>query len=176
MQISPPPEHERVAVRPGDLVLVRRARWRIVHVRGYEDCRVVTLCGLAGPLLGLERRVIVPYERVDPIDREPRLRRVRASTWRRACRALIATDSPPGCLRTAGSARIDLLPHQLEPAMAILRGLGTRVLLADAVGLGKTIQAGLIVSELFARGAIEHALLVTPAGLRDQWAHELTNR
>ena len=176
MQISPPSEHNRVAVRPGDLVLVRRARWRIVHVRSYEDCRVVTLCGLAGPLLGLERRVLVPFDRVDPIDREPRLRRVRASTWRRACRALIATDSPPGCLRTAGFARIDLLPHQLEPAMAILRGLGTRVLLADAVGLGKTIQAGLIVSELFARRSIERVLVLTPPGLREQWLQELAAR
>ena len=39
--------------------------------------------------------------------------------WRRACRALIAADGPPASLRAARSARIDLLPHQLEPALAI---------------------------------------------------------
>jgi hypothetical protein len=166
MQISPPREDNRTAVRPGDLVLVRRARWRIVNVRAYEDCQVVTLCGLAAPLLRLERRILVPFDHIDPIEREPRPHRVRAVTWRRACRALIAADSPPGSLRAARSARIDLLPHQLEPALAILRGLGTRVLLADEVGLGKTIQAGLIASELRARGSIERVLVLTPPGLR----------
>jgi SNF2 family DNA or RNA helicase len=79
-------------------------------------------------------------------------------------------------LRAARSANIDLLPHQLEPALAILRGLGTRILLADEVGLGKTIQAGLIASELLARGAIERVLVLTPPGLRDQWIEELADR
>ena len=124
----------------------------------------------------MERRVLVPFDRIDPIDREPRPRRVRAVSWRRACRALIAADGPPGSLRAAGSARIDLLPHQLEPALAILRGLGTRVLLADEVGLGKTIQAGLIASELRARGSIERVLVLTPPGLREQWLGELATR
>ena len=49
------------------------------------------------------------------------------------------------------------------------RGLGTRLLLADAVGLGKTIQAGLVVAELLARGSIDRVLVLTPPGLRDQW-------
>jgi hypothetical protein len=40
------------------------------------------------------------------------------------------------------------MPHQLEPVLALLQGQSCRVLLADAVGLGKTIQAGLIVTEL----------------------------
>jgi superfamily II DNA or RNA helicase len=176
MQISPLPESSRTAIRPGDLVVVRGARWRIVEVRGYQDCQVVTLHGLAPPQLGLERRVLVPFDRIDPIDREPRPRRVRAVTWRRACRALIAADGPPGSLRAARSARIDLFPHQLEPALAIVRGLGTRVLLADEVGLGKTIQAGLIASELRARGAIERVLVLTPPGLREQWLQELAAR
>jgi superfamily II DNA or RNA helicase len=175
MQISPP-ESSRTAVRPGDLVLVRGARWRIVRVRAYQECQVVTLHGLAAPQLGLERRVLVPFDRIDPIDREPRPHRVRAVTWRRACRALIAADGPPGSLGAARSARIDLFPHQLEPALAILRGLGTRVLLADEVGLGKTIQAGLIASELRARGAIERVLVLTPPGLREQWLQELAAR
>jgi superfamily II DNA or RNA helicase len=71
---------------------------------------------------------------------------------------------------------MDLLPHQLEPALAVVRGLGSRVLLADAVGLGKTVQAGLIIAELRAHGAADRVLVVTPAGLRDQWAHELLTR
>ncbi len=73
-------------------------------------------------------------------------------------------------------ARIDLLPHQLEPALAILHGLGSRVLLADEVGLGKTIQAGLVAAELLSRGHIDRLLIVAPAGLRDQWIQELRHR
>ena len=176
MQISPPPRDDKPAVRPGDLVHVRRARWRIVQIRACEDCQVVTLCGLTPPHLGLERRVLIPFDTIEPIERAPRLRIVRAVRWRRACRALIAADGPPGSLRAARSARIDLLPHQLEPALAILRGLGTRLLLADEVGLGKTIQAGLILSELLARGSIDRVLVLTPPGLREQWLQELADR
>jgi len=175
MQI-PPTRRDNDVFRPGDLVLARRARWRIVHVRGDSDCQVVTLRGLVPPHVGLERRFLAPFEWIQPIARTPRPKCVRMPAWRRALRALIAADSPLGSLRAAGSARIDLLPHQLEPAMAILRGLGTRLLIADEVGLGKTIQAGLIASELLARGAIERVLVLTPPGLRDQWLQELGNR
>ena len=55
-------------------------------------------------------------------------------------------------------------------------GTGCRVLLADEVGLGKTIQAGLAIAELRARGAAERVLIITPAGLREQWAEELSQR
>ncbi len=163
-------------VRPGDLVWVRRARWRIVRVLAYDDCHVFTLCGLTAPLLGIERRFIVPFDRIESIAGSARARVVRPAMWRRACRALIATNGPPGSLGVARSARIDLLPHQLEPALAIRRGLGTRVLLADEVGLGKTIQAGLIAFELLSRGGIERVLVLTPPGLRDQWVQELRDR
>jgi hypothetical protein len=60
--------------------------------------------------------------------------------WRRICRRVIADDVPPGSLREARTARIELLRHQLEPALSILSGAGSRVLLADVVGLAKTIQ------------------------------------
>ncbi len=71
---------------------------------------------------------------------------------------------------------VSLLPHQLEPALAILRGLGSRVLLADDVGLGKTLQAGLVAAELRGRRCADRILILTPAGLRDQWAVELADR
>jgi len=73
-------------------------------------------------------------------------------------------------------AGIDLLPFQLEPALALICGHASRFLLADEVGLGKTIQAGLMLSELRLRGRCERALIVTPAGLRQQWADELRGR
>ena len=79
-------------------------------------------------------------------------------------------------LRAAAAANIDLLPYQLEPALAAIKGLGSRLLIADEVGLGKTIQAGLLLAELRERGWAERALILTPAGLRRQWQSELAER
>jgi superfamily II DNA or RNA helicase len=158
------------------LVTVRRAPWRIDGIRAYDDCQLVTLTGVAPPNLGVQRRVLAPFETIDPIDRVRRPRFVRATLWRRACRALAAGETPPGGLRTIRHARLDVMPHQLEPALAILRGLGSRLLLADDVGLGKTIQAGIVIAELRARGSADRVLVLTPAGLREQWAQELRAR
>ena len=160
-------------------VRVRGERWRVADMRTFDDCQLVTLSSLTPPDVGAERQFLAPFDTLEPIDpidgpRRPRL--VRGRRWRRACRSLVAADTPPGRLRSARLARFDLLPHQLEPALAVLRGIGSRVLLADEVGLGKTIQAGLIVAELRARGAIDRLLVLTPAGLREQWALELSAR
>jgi len=157
-------------------VRVRGARWRVLDVRAYEGCELVTLIGVAPPYIGVERRVLAPFDVIEPINPRSRPRVVRAQRWRNACRHFLADNRPPGGLEAALHAQIDLLPHQLEPALAILRGLGSRVLLADEVGLGKTIQAGLVCAELLGRGAIERVLVLTPAGLRGQWRDEFLKR
>ena len=158
------------------LVSVRRARWRVVDVRTFEQCQLVTLVGVAPPYAGDERRVLTPFDDFVPIKHVRRLRMVRAAAWRPAFREAAAGDTPPGRLRSMRHTHLEPMAHQLEPALAIVRGLGSRVLLADEVGLGKTIQAGIVVSELIARGAVERVLVLTPAGLRDQWTQELTTR
>jgi superfamily II DNA or RNA helicase len=158
------------------LVSVRRGRWRVVDVRTFDQCRLVTLVGVTPPHVGDERRVLMPFDDVDPVDTVRRPRMARSASWRPAFREVVADDTPPGCLRSVRHARVDAMAHQLEPALAIVRGLGSRVLLADEVGLGKTIQAGIVISELLARRFVERALVLTPASLRDQWARELTTR
>jgi superfamily II DNA or RNA helicase len=155
---------------PGSTVIVRDQQWRVSRIDAYENCSVVTLD--AG---GRERlRVIQPFDRVVAIGRSRIVRRKRRAVVRMAL-AAIAAERPPTGLWTAAAAAIDLLPYQLEPALAVLRG-ATRLLLADSVGLGKTIQAGLILSELRARGLVERALVLCPAGLRAGWANELQQR
>src|SRR3989442_2175896 len=94
-------------VRPGDLVRVRRQRWRIVDVRAYEACEVLTLAGLGTPDADGERRLIAPFDTIEPIERSARVRLVTRRRWRRACRHLIAANTPPGALRTRRFARID---------------------------------------------------------------------
>jgi hypothetical protein len=143
---SSPPDETGPHLRRGDLVQIRRQRWRVVDVRAYEGCRLLTLAGTGTANAGLERRLLVPFDAVVAVNRESPLRLVRAQPWRRACRALLAGHAPPSGLRAARLAQIDLLPHQLEPALALVLGRGSRVLLADDVGLGKTIQAGLIIA------------------------------
>jgi superfamily II DNA or RNA helicase len=162
--------------RQGDRVRVRREPWLITDLQHHERNQVLTLSGIGNANLHRRRRVLAAFETIEPIQRPVRLRRVGARRWRRSCRALLGRSGGWSSVHTAEPAGIEILPHQLEPSLAILRGLGCRALLADDVGLGKTIQAGLIVSELLARGAAERVLLLTPAGLRDQWADELRDR
>jgi superfamily II DNA or RNA helicase len=70
--------------------------------------------------------------------------------------------------------QVDLLPHQVDAVYGhILPKPKIRFLLADDPGLGKTIEAGLVVRELKARGALRTALAVVPAHLEDQWKREM---
>ena len=163
-------------LRSGMSVHARRRRWRVVDTRAYDDCQLVTLSGADPANAGHEARLLVPFDLIEPVPATQGIRVLRTARWRRACRDLLANAFSDAHLRAAGPARIDLLPHQLEPAIAIVGGHGCRVLLADDVGLGKTIQAGLAIAELRARGAADRVLIVTPAGLREQWADELSQR
>src|SRR5574338_243461 len=66
-------------------------------------------------------------------------------------------------------SRISLLPHQLWVCHRALRDWPVRLLIADDVGLGKTVEAGLILWPLIARGLIRRLLVLTPASLVEQW-------
>jgi superfamily II DNA or RNA helicase len=65
------------------------------------------------------------------------------------------------------------LPHQLHALQRAMSGDRVRYLLADEVGLGKTIEAGLILRELKIRGLVRRVLVVVPAGLAKQWVNEM---
>jgi len=69
-----------------------------------------------------------------------------------------------------------ILPHQIYALSRALEGYQIRYLLADEVGLGKTIEAGLIMQELKLRGLVHRILLVTPKGLVLQWIQEMRLR
>ena len=71
------------------------------------------------------------------------------------------------------SAKIDLLPHQVVLTHRIAMASPRRFLIADEVGLGKTIETALILRELASRGELNRALMVVPAGLVNNWHREL---
>lgn len=72
------------------------------------------------------------------------------------------------------NARLDPKPYQVFVAHRVLQDLYPRYILADEVGLGKTIEAGLILKELKARGLANRILIITPASIREQWQGELS--
>lgn len=65
------------------------------------------------------------------------------------------------------------LPHQIRALSRAMAGDRVRYLLADEVGLGKTIEAGLILRELKLRGLVKRTLVVAPKGLVSQWVAEM---
>jgi len=74
------------------------------------------------------------------------------------------------------SADLLPLPHQLRALQRALGGQRLRYLLADEVGLGKTIEAGLILRELKLRGRVKRTLVVAPKGIAPQWVAEMRTR
>ena len=78
--------------------------------------------------------------------------------------------------RTLAGARVDMNPHQVEAALFALRSpLSKGVMLADEVGLGKTIEASLVIAQRWAERR-RRVILVVPATLRKQWAQELHDK
>lgn len=75
-----------------------------------------------------------------------------------------------------GLTQTDFYPHQYKPLLTLLDSPVNGLLIADEVGLGKTIEAGLIWTELRARYDMRRLLVVCPAMLREKWRLELANR
>ena len=73
------------------------------------------------------------------------------------------------------SAKIDLLPHQVVLTHRVATASPRRYLIADEVGLGKTIETALILRELASRGELDRAMMVVPAGLVNNWHRELND-
>ena len=76
---------------------------------------------------------------------------------------------------TLTSAKVDLLPHQVVLVHRVANARPKRFLVADEVGLGKTIEAALILRELASRGELTRAIMIVPAGLVENWRRELND-
>ncbi|HJP92339.1 MAG TPA: helicase-related protein [Pyrinomonadaceae bacterium] len=74
------------------------------------------------------------------------------------------------------NARTEILPHQIFAAHRVVSSPKRRFLLADEVGLGKTIEAGMIWQALAQRGQARRTLILTPAGLTLQWQEEMQDK
>ncbi|MGA2452736.1 MAG: helicase-related protein [Solirubrobacteraceae bacterium] len=84
--------------------------------------------------------------------------------------------SSAGPFRSFGHLAVEPRPYQLVPLMLALRLDPVRLLIADDVGIGKTIEAGLIARELLDRGEVQRLAVLCPPHLAEQWQHELVSK
>jgi hypothetical protein len=180
--MTPPPP----APNPGQIVALRRRHWLVQEIepgRGNGDATVVRLHCIDDDAAGEPLEVLWELElgpRVldesrpqlgEGID-EPRLFGAYLNTLRWNC--VSSTDKE--LLQAPFRAGIDIKAYQLEPLRKALELPRVNLFIADDVGLGKTIEAGLILQELLLRQRIDRVLVVAPPAVTLQWKEELEQR
>lgn len=161
-----------------DRILLRDRPWRVRKAVSAGEARhILELDALDGDFPA-SLSVVTPLEEALPLASEEVQFDLRGldsfSAWARAHLILGATlVQETGLLSGARFGRVALEAYQLAPTLRLLSKPRPSLLLADDVGLGKTIEAGLALLELIARGRASRILVVTPPGLMDQWQEEL---
>src|SRR5688572_5620979 len=163
----------RAAFRPGDRVQVDGVG-RVVQRLEESDGLIRYHCGrewFAEGQLDAEQPVSQADARLiaGRLDRNDRFELRREMLQRRA-----TARAHPGW--GVLGARIDLIPHQLRVAEVAAARRTPRLLLADEVGLGKTIEACLVTAQLIASGRARRVLVLLPESLVNQWFVELLRR
>lgn len=167
---------------PGMRTIIRDEEWMVRKVEKNSMRNRALHCVGISPLVkdkeaiflsDLEQITIVDPAEVKLVrDSSPHFRRSRLyieSQWRQK----IPTDAD---LHIGDKAAMDMMPYQLEPAQIALRRPRQRILIADAVGLGKTLEAGILMSELIVRGKGKRILVVTVKSMMTQFQKEMWNR
>ena len=88
----------------------------------------------------------------------------------------LGVRSSAGPFRSFGGLAVEPRPYQLVPLLVALKQPKARVLIADDVGVGKTVEACLIAAELLARGEARRLAVLCPPHLAEQWQRELVNK
>jgi hypothetical protein len=156
-----------------------RGRLHLVHLE-YKDDQLPAderlLWELEPRKALLEPTALPEAARTDPMPAEDYDALLRAARWTAATPFLDPDGSGPLERLPISSpfhGAVQVEDFQLVPLLKALRMPRVNLLLADDVGLGKTIEAGLILSELLLRRRIQRVLILTPASLRLQWRNEM---
>jgi superfamily II DNA/RNA helicase len=167
---------------PGMRVEIRDAEWRVKRVDYSSDGGYVLTCeGLSELVQGRDGLFLNKLDQIHILD--PNDTDLVDDTSSNFGASLLYIDSL--LRKTAPSderihlghrAAIDELPYQLEPALQALRQPRQRILIADAVGLGKTLEAGILVSELIARGRGKRILVLAVKSMLTQFQQEFWTR
>lgn len=167
---------------PGMRVIIRDEEWLVKKIEENTLGNKVLYCVGISPLVKDRDEIFLTdldeVQIIDPADvklipdNSPFYRRSLLyieSQWRQQ----IPTDSN---LHIGYKAAMDLMPYQLDPAKQALQRPRQRILIADTVGLGKTLEAGILMSELIARGKGKRILVVTVKSMMTQFQKEMWNR
>ncbi len=167
--------------QPGNLVRARGREWVVQADAAFDDN--VNLLRLR-PLGGSDDDTIVlipdlEFTSIEPAtfpwpDPEQPGNHAAALLMRDALRLKLRAGGGP--FRSFGNIAVEPRAYQLVPLLMALRLSTVRLLIADDVGIGKTVEAGLIVRELMDRGEINRLAVLCPPHLVEQWQAELQNR
>jgi superfamily II DNA or RNA helicase len=168
------------------VVIVRDEEWLVTGVEHTTDGRLLRCHGLSELVrdttasfyegLDTDLNVLDPAEATMVADDSPHYRRSRLWLEATLRKTAVPLDG------TALTVSVDMLANPLGYQQAAVRkaldqaNLRTRILLADAVGLGKTLEIGMILSELIRRGRGERILIVTPRHVLEQMQNEMWSR
>ncbi|HWG61919.1 MAG TPA: DEAD/DEAH box helicase, partial [Streptosporangiaceae bacterium] len=176
----------RFSIAPGSVVIVRDEEWLVIGVEHTTDGRLLRCQGLSELVRDTTASF---YEGLDPdldvldpaaatvvADDSPRYRRSRL--WLESTLRKTAVPLDGAALTVCTDMLADPLPYQQTAVRKALdqANLRTRILLADAVGLGKTLEIGMILSELIRRGRGDRILIVTPRHVLEQMQNEMWSR
>jgi len=167
---------------PGMRVIIRDEEWKVKKIETNSLGNKALYCIGISPLVkdresifltDLESIQIVNPAEVKLVpDHSPHFRRsllYLESQWRQK----IPTDTN---IHVGYKAAMDPMPYQLDPAKLSLQRPRQRILIADSVGLGKTLEAGILISELIARGKGKRILVVTVKSMMTQFQKEMWKR
>lgn len=171
-------------VQPGSVVRFRYREW-VVLPSGDDELVLRPLTGTTEDAVPVHRQLAdllaysLPSERIEParfpLPDPAQLADAEAvRLLGQATRLLLREGAAP--FRSLGRISVRPRPYQLVPLLMALRLDPVRLLIADDVGVGKTIEAGLIARELWDSGAIRRLVVLCPPPLTDQWATELREK
>jgi ERCC4-related helicase len=170
-------------IAPGSRIIVRDEEWLVKRIdRTSTGSRVLTVTGLSGLIRDHNAKFLEDLEDdldiVDPAQTKPVLD---DTPYHRGTRlhieALLRDTAPPGKMIQLGHrAAMDVVPYQLDPAYTALQQPRQRILMADAVGLGKTIECGILLTELIERGRANRILVLAVKSMLTQFQKELWER
>ena len=166
-----------LAFKPGDLVRARGREWVVLPETRDDLLRLRPLGGAEDDAtliyLPLESERPVPAT-FDPPSPDAPGSLSAALLLRDALRLKLRSGAGP--FRSFGNLNVEPRKYQLVPLLMALRLDPIRLLVADDVGIGKTIEAGLIARELLDRGEIERLCVICPPHLCEQWQAELAEK
>ena len=172
-----------ITIAPGARVIIRDAEWLVRRVdRTSSGAQALRVVGLSELVRDQERIFLDSIDKsIDIVDPRKTEFVTDESPYYRQSRLYIESllrQTPPTDehLYVGHKAAMDVVPYQLDPTIQALKEPRQRILIADAVGLGKTVECGVLLSELIKRGKGKRILVLAVKSMLTQFQKELWAR